>query len=109
MSVYNEQQRRKREERWVGHWCDTLTAIKAARGARESSDVAAEERVRVDAYHHVTIARGLTSPSLLAEIKLTAMATAAHTQKFDDHGLIARLRHFYFGEPIDYTRGPLDE
>lgn len=42
-SVFARQQARKRAEVWYGPWDATREAIIAARGARETSDVAAEE------------------------------------------------------------------
>lgn len=46
VTVYEQQQARKRAEKWYGPWADTVAAIRAARGASESADVTAEERAR---------------------------------------------------------------
>lgn len=99
-SVYARQQARKRAEVWYGEWDATREAIIAARGARESSDVAAEFQPGPP----------VPSPEVLAGMR---NMTREEYAKFSFYGTreallgipapLAWLHGLIYGPPIDYS------
>jgi len=115
MSVYLEQQRRKRDERWYGEWSATLAAIREARGARESSDVAFEQKLRAiereNEAREAEAGKGMaqSSPETLAALNFGAHMGDITGDPISYGAFVVRLQRLLYGEPIDYTHGPLDE
>lgn len=100
MSAYEQQQARKRSERWYGPWEQTREAIIAARGARECADVAAEYQP------------GPPVPSAeeLARMRnMTDLERAVYEQYAIScyQGMGYWLNRQLYGEPIDYSEDRL--